>query len=241
MSNLADENFRAERKRKDDKKMWKCKGQMSESIWVGILLSITGGFQDAYTYFCRDHVFANGQTGNMVLMGEKLATGKWAGALRYFIPVLAFATGIYTAEKIRHKYQWSKKIHWRQIVVIIEAILLFLVGWIPQTYNLCANIIVSFVCALQIESFRKVLGNSYASTMCIGNLRIATEALCNYRATGNKVLRKKSITYYTFIIIFIIGAATGGILTAQFGDKAIWICSILLICSFLVMFINENE
>ncbi|MDO4296721.1 MAG: DUF1275 domain-containing protein, partial [bacterium] len=28
-------------------------GQMSESLLVGALLSLSGGFQDAYTYICR--------------------------------------------------------------------------------------------------------------------------------------------------------------------------------------------
>ena len=42
--------------------------QMSEAMIVSAFLAFSGGFQDAYTYIVRDHVFANAQTGNIVLM-----------------------------------------------------------------------------------------------------------------------------------------------------------------------------
>lgn len=39
--------------------------QMSEAFRNCIFLALSGGFQDAYTYFTRDGVFANAQTGNV--------------------------------------------------------------------------------------------------------------------------------------------------------------------------------
>ena len=50
------------------------KWQMSESLALGIVLTLAGGFQDAYSYNCRGKVFANAQTGNIVLMGSHLAS-----------------------------------------------------------------------------------------------------------------------------------------------------------------------
>ena len=46
--------------------------------------------------------------------------------------------------------------------------------------TLPATIMVSFACAMQVQTFRKVGGYSYASTMCIGNLRSGTAALSVY-------------------------------------------------------------
>ena len=40
-----------------------------ESFFLAVLLTITGGFLDAYTFCCRDQVFANAQTGNVVRVG----------------------------------------------------------------------------------------------------------------------------------------------------------------------------
>lgn len=42
--------------------------QMSDTFTNAIFLTLSGGFQDAYTYLCRGKVFANAQTGNIVLM-----------------------------------------------------------------------------------------------------------------------------------------------------------------------------
>ena len=49
--------------------------QTSESIELGILLALSGGFMDAYSYLARGQVFANAQTGNMLLFGVNLASG----------------------------------------------------------------------------------------------------------------------------------------------------------------------
>ena len=51
--------------------------QISESIELGIILALAGGFMDVYSYIGRDHVFANAQTGNILLVGVSIseATG----------------------------------------------------------------------------------------------------------------------------------------------------------------------
>ena len=75
--------------------------QSSEAMRVGLLLALTGGFLDAYTYLVRGHVFANAQTGNIVMMGVDIAQGNWWGVGRYLLPVLAFVAGVLLAETIR--------------------------------------------------------------------------------------------------------------------------------------------
>ena len=72
--------------------------QMSESIKLGVILAIAGGFMDAYSYLARGQVFANAQTGNMLLFGVSLASGQFQHALHYLCPVLAFGLGIFLAE-----------------------------------------------------------------------------------------------------------------------------------------------
>ena len=72
----------------------KGKREMSESFIVAILLALVGGFLDAYTYVCRDQVFANAQTGNIVKVGMTFAQGEYLKTVRYFIPIIAFCLGI---------------------------------------------------------------------------------------------------------------------------------------------------
>ena len=151
-------------------------GQMSESFVTAIFLSLSGGLQDAYTYFFRGKVYANAQTGNIVLLSQHLFTGDFLTALHYLIPLVAFASGILAAELFREHFQSLKALHWRQMIVLAEILLLFSVGFFPQELNLLANAVVSFSCAMQVQTFRKVNGYAYASTMCIGNMRSGMEA-----------------------------------------------------------------
>lgn len=62
-------------------------GQMSDTFFAAVFIILSGGFQDAYTYCCRGSVFANAQTGNIVLLSAALFRGEWRscqGALRLF-------------------------------------------------------------------------------------------------------------------------------------------------------------
>ena len=74
---------------------------MSEAFRTVMFLSASGGLQDAYTYIGRGKVFANAQTGNIVLMSQSLFEGDFARFAHYFIPVLSFALGVAAAECIR--------------------------------------------------------------------------------------------------------------------------------------------
>lgn len=78
--------------------------QMSDAFRTTVFLTLSGGFQDAYTYMGRGKVFANAQTGNIVLMATNFCEGDFAKALRYLLPLLAFAAGVYFAEGIRNRY-----------------------------------------------------------------------------------------------------------------------------------------
>ena len=213
----------------------KQKIQTSETFLLSAILAISGGFQDAYTYNVREEVFSNAQTGNVVLMSQHFLMGDWRSALHYLFPILAFAFGVLVAEQIGHKYKFAKKIHWRQIIVVMEMILLFVAGFIPAKYNMIATMLVSFSCSMQVQTFRKVNGYGYASTMCIGNLRSGTESLSVYLREHHKGALKKAMHYYGIIVIFALGAGIGGICSLHWGMKAIWVSSVLLLLTFFMM------
>ena len=112
--------------------------QMSEAFITSVFLAMSGGFQDAYTYFTRDEVFSNAQTGNVVLMSQNFMTGQWGDGLRYLFPVLAFAIGVVAAERIQSTFKYAKKLHWRQMILLIEILILFVVGFMPGELDMLA-------------------------------------------------------------------------------------------------------
>lgn len=218
----------------------KHRGQMSESFLTAVFLSLSGGLQDAYTYLFRGKVFANAQTGNIVLLSSNLMDGNWERVLHYLVPLCAFALGVLTAEKMRERFREMRTLHWRQLVVLGEGLLLFLVGFLPQEQNLLANAIVSFACAMQVQAFRKVHGYPFASTMCIGNLRSGMDALVAFGHTHDKNALWKSLQYFAIIFIFALGAGIGTQCVGIFGERTIWLSCALLLVSLCFMFIKED-
>ena len=214
---------------------------MSEAFVTSVFLALSGGFQDAYTYRCRDAVFANAQTGNIVLMSSHMFSGDWGICLKYLIPVASFILGTFVAENIHYRMKMYEKIHWRQLILIAEIIILFGVGFMPSGINIAANALVSFVCAMQVQTFHKIHGHAYASTMCIGNMRSGTEALCAYIHTHDKVILRKAGTYFGVILVFAIGAGIGSFVTSHIGIRSIWISCALLLVSFVMMFFNDEN
>ena len=215
--------------------------QMSDSLSVMLLLTLSGGLQDAYSYFVRDGVFANAQTGNIVLMSFNLFSGNFHVCTRYMVPVLAFACGVLAAEQIRAGFHSGGRIHWRQLVVAGEIALLLVVGFLPETLNWLANALTSFSCAMQVQAFRRVHGSDYASTMCIGNLRSGMAHL-------SAALREKDQAHlweagkYCFIIgLFALGAGIGGCLVRMFKLKTIWVSCLLLLAAFFLMLKEKTD
>lgn len=197
---------------------------IAENFKVGGLLSLVGGYLDAYTYICRDGVFANAQTGNIVLMGLRLTDGRFVEAAHYLIPILSFVAGIMAVELIKSRFNDDPKVHWHQLTLLAEMVIIVAVGFIPNSRNDLANILVSLTCAMQVEGFRRLNGNAYATTMCTGNLRSGSESLFAYIKTRDPSEKKKALEYFGIIMIFIIGAAVGAVLTRFLGTKAVFVC-----------------
>lgn len=209
--------------------------QYSDSVRLACLLALVGGFLDAYTYICRGKVFANAQTGNMAMVGISAMEGNINDIIKYSIPILAFTLGIIIVETIRSKVN-NDKIHWRQMVLLVEILLIVIVAFIPTgSFNYIVNTIVSLACALQVGAFRKFNGNPYATTMCTGNLRSGTESLLNYFKKKDKKILKTAFQYYFIIFIFCLGAFIGGIITVNFEEKAVLFTALPLLISLMIM------
>ena len=215
------------------------KRQMSESFINSVFLAISGGFQDAYTYNVRDEVFSNAQTGNVVLMSQNIMIGNFARGLYYLCPILAFVLGVAIANFIEYKYKYAKKIHWRQGILVVEMFLLFMVGFIPYSLNMAATTLVSFSCAMQVQAFRRVNGYTYASTMCIGNIRSGTAAFSVFLRERKKEQLIQAMHYFGIILFFALGAGIGGNLSRIFGIKMIWTSCVILLISFCIMHLEK--
>lgn len=217
------------------------------SIVLAFVLTLSGGFMDAYSYMCRGEVFANAQTGNILLMAVNLAKGNFSIAFRYFIPVLSFICGIVLAQAIHHIFV-DKKLHRRQIVILFETAILFCSAFFPQSLNVVSDCMISLACGAQVEAFRKLnVGGanpqSYvcATTMCIGNMRTAASSLCEYVAHKDKRDLKKGLVFFAIIAVFAVGAIIGDVCVSLVGQWAIMICAVFMAVSFVIITLENKE
>ncbi len=212
------------------------KSDITESLRVSYCLTISGGFFDAYTYICRDGVFANAETGNMVLLGINLAEKNYPRAFVYLIPIIAFALGVLLTEYLKNVFTASHQKKTQQISLIIESILLIIMSFLDQRYNSIVNALISFICGIQVNAFRKWHSNPFATTMCTGNLRSAIENTAQAVLHKDKDSLIKSLIYFSIILAFIAGAIAGTFLSTTFGYSILFVSAIPILLGFVMLF-----
>lgn len=216
--------------------------QMSESIPVGLLLAVAGGMLNAYTYLTRGQVFATMETGNLILLGINLSQGRMGMVLHYLLPVLAFAAGVLATELIRRRLgPNASRLHWRQPLLLTECLVLVLVSLLPlDSWDYLANALISFIAAIQVESFRSIHGNACATTMCTGNLRSGSEQLFRLLC-GEKQAGPKALFYFVLIGAFLTGVALSSLLSVRFGGPAILAACLPMLAAFGLMFRDNSS
>lgn len=213
----------------------------ADALRLGLVLAAAGGFMDAYTYIARGGVFANAQTGNLVLLGVRAFEGD-VRALHYLAPVLAFVLGVLACQALRAGQARLRPVGWRQAVLVGEAVLLAASAFAPQSCNDVVNAGVSFACAMQVSAFRSLRGQPYATTMCTGNLRSGTEALWKGVAARDGESLRAGGRYFAVIGCFAAGAGAGALLTEAFGEvTALFPAGLLLLAGALLRDGEETE
>lgn len=216
----------------DNNSNTKIQTKISQSLKLGFLLAIVGGFLDAYTFVCRGGVFANAQTGNIVLFGIELTKGNFKQAMMALLPILAFIIGTLVAEKITDFKSPSIAFTTNSecMILVIEIVILFIIGFIPTTIpEIFVTVPISFVSSVQISSFRILVDSPYSTTMCTGNLRSACHAAYMAFTRKDKKSSENTTRYGIIIGSFLIGSCVGGLSTLWIGVQSIWISALILV------------
>lgn len=213
---------------------------LSETLGIGICLAFVGGFLDVYTYILRGGVFANAQTGNMALLAIYGMRGDFVKAAYYIVPIAAYAFGVLITEYLKRKFTDKQWMYWEHVVIGIEALLLFVIGFMTiEIPHSVVNVSISLICSMQANSFRKTKGLPYATTMCTGNLRSASEHLFKFMTGEGRQQLYNSLRYFLIIFGFCIGAFIGTYLTDLWKEKAVWVCCAILAGVIVVMIFDK--
>lgn len=187
---------------------------------MGMLLAGVGGFLDAYTFVGHRGVFANAQTGNIVLLGVDAQAGHWEEALLHIPPIVAFMLGVALAQMLAQPTVRRIVRRPTRLVLMAEIVVLAAVGatsgWISSRV---VPGVIAFVAAAQVSTFRSLDGVEYSSTLITSNLRALITNIFKWR-TGHDPAARQRAALLTFVIVsFAIGAGVGGYAPGSFISR----------------------
>jgi uncharacterized membrane protein YoaK (UPF0700 family) len=201
-----------------------------------------GGFLDAYTFVGYHGVFANAQTGNIVLLGVDAQAGHWQEALLHVPPIVAFMLGVALAQLLAQPTVRTIVRRPTRWVLIAEIAVLAAVGatggWIPSGVVTGA---VAFVSAAQISTFRSLEGIGYSSTLTTANLRTLVTKIFEWRAGHEPASRHHAELLAWIIAAFAVGAGVGGLCTRLIHQRAAWIAAAVLMIVLVVIVVETRR
>lgn len=194
-----------------------------EIVPVGLLLSAVGGFLDAYSYVGHGGVFANAQTGNVVLLAVGLVRGEVGAALRHLPPLLSFLVGLGVAQalaRVLRRPSTPRALRRPTRVVLgVEAVVLTLCAAVPLP-DVVVGVAVAFVVALQVATFTTVGDVPYNATVTTGNLRSLVAETARWAGDRAPDAGRRAAVLGGIVVSFAAGAVVGGALTVTTGRAA---------------------
>lgn len=189
---------------------------LSGMFAIASVFAIVGGFLDAYSYLARGGVFANAQTGNVVLFGVRAAAGNWISAWETLPSILAYMCGVGVARLLRvrrEKRTFRATLVCQALELFVLLVLLFFGRFVP---DFCAVSLIAFSAALQNTSFSNIGPWQFNSAMTTSNIRHAVSGWVQLALgeTDHK-LRGEAIVGSVIFLCFAAGALLGGVCTLR--------------------------
>jgi uncharacterized membrane protein YoaK (UPF0700 family) len=194
------------------------------SVVAASLLTAAGGSMDAWVYMDHGHVFANAQTGNVVLFGIHAAAGDFAAAARHVPSIMAFILGL-VVSRLTGAWLKNAKLNSRNVRLAVECVLLVALALIASRLpNGVVTACVGFIAAVQITSFSHIGDVTFNTGMTTGNLvgAFSAASVALYEPVSKKD-RTRAIALGSICLTFAAGAVLGGFCTLHFGDQTLFI------------------
>ncbi|AUG81799.1 DUF1275 family protein [Kitasatospora sp. MMS16-BH015] len=214
----------------------------SQSLRLGVLLALVGGALDAFTFVAHGGVFANAQTGNIVLLGIAAARGQWAQAVGQLPAILAFVVGVFVAESLKRPRVAAAVRRPARAALVLEIAVLAGVAPAPaNTPDTLVIVVIAFTASVQVSTFRRLVDTAYNTTMTTGNLRTATQSAYKAVIDRDRGAARRAGQFGAVIAAFLVGASGGGLLTAAVGARMLWVLVGLLALGLALFVYDEGR
>ena len=213
-----------------------------EQLIFCLLLTAVGGFFDAYTFVNCDGIFANAQTGNLIFVGIDLIEGNFSEVLHYSIPILSFVIGVLVSKFIETKYKELSIFKHIYMLLLTQIAALIIIAIKHEYFGVDIRpIVISFICAIQFDGFRKVNNLVFASVFCTGNLRSMSEHLYKYFVLKKKESKIPFLIYLSVITVFLSGVILGAAMSKYLLHKAIIVPVFIISINLIFVTVINNK
>ena len=203
-------------------------------------LTFVGGYINTYAYIARGGSFVSYHTGNTIRLSMALAEGNMAQVMVHLIPIVMCVLGGCLAALLR---KIIKKDNWRYHVLMLEALYLILLAFLPHTFDQYLNYSLSVFAGAHFFLFRSWEGMPFNISAETGNLR--SFAICFSDSWDLK--KAEILRFLRFLVLFFsfpIGAYLGALITFKLNVLAsLPIALITIIWAFMYRthFVPTNE
>ena len=213
-----------------------------EQLIFCLLLTAVGGFFDAYTFVNCDGIFANAQTGNLIFVGIDLIEGNFSEVIHYSIPILSFVIGVLVGKFIETKYKELSIFKHIYMLLLTQIVALIIISIKHKYFGVDIRpIVISFICAIQFDGFRKVNNLVFASVFCTGNLRSMSEHLYKYFVLKKKESKIPFLIYLSVITVFLSGVILGAAMSKYLLNKAIIVPVFIIFINLIFVIVINNK
>lgn len=193
----------------------------------GLVLLAATGFVDAYTFLAHGHVFAEAQTGNLVLIGVGAVDPSIVPFWRPLVTFASFVAGVSAAWVLGR----AATARAPQVVTLaFEVVVLTVVGFLPGSFpNAVVAATIAFAAGLQIAAFNRIGAAKFTTVVMTSNssatVNASLQALVT-RARGDVTL---AVRLVAALAAFLAGALIGALLTEAVGGRAAWFAARLFV------------
>lgn len=202
---------------------------IEQTILFTLLLSIVGGYMNAYSYFIRGGSLVSMQSGNMARIGIAFYLRDVEFFIISGVPIIGCLAGVTLSHIMRHKFSDKSRHYWQKLSLYIELILFALVGAIPADFhNHTVNFTIAIAAGFQFYNIKIYRGYTHGTTIASGNLKNLGQILGDAIINRDKASFILLVEYFILFMSFSVGAVLGSFLSVQMGETSIWVCCFIL-------------
>ena len=186
----------------------------------GLVLLVATGFVDAYTFLAHGHVFAEAQTGNLVLAGVGLVDSSIVPFWRPLVTFASFLVGVAVAWMLGR----STVARAPQLATLgFEVVVLTVVGFLPSSFpDAVVTCAIAFAAGLQIAAFNRIGAARFTTVVMTSNSLAAVDASLRALASRTATDARAASRLLAALTAFVTGAVVGALLTDAVGGRAAW-------------------